>query len=118
MSSNNQVLDIQAYSFAIQDLDDESLRLHMFQVEQSLSKLLDTNKELLQEIEVTRLKQNSSPNANEDYSSDIILYEETIEENHRAKKAKEERLSIVKNELKKRGLISEKIHNDHEGLYL
>lgn len=118
MSSSNQAFDIQAYSLTIQELDDESLRLHMFQVEQSLSKLLETNKELHQEIEATRQKQNTSTNANEGYASDIKLYEETIEENFSAKQAKEERLSIVKNELQNRGLLAGTHNNDHEGFYL
>lgn len=119
MSSSNQAFDIQAYFLTIQELDDESLRLHMFQVEHSLSKLLETNKELHEEIEATRQKQNTSTNANEGYSSDINLYKETIEENLSAKQAKEERLSIVRNELQKRGLLAGTVHNnDHEGFYL
>lgn len=103
MSSETTPIHIEDFKLALEDLTNENIESVLLQLENSLSKLRETNEYLDNEI-----KSNADPDSN-------TLYQETIAENEQVIKSQLERVAAIKQELAKRGQQSKV---EEEGIYL
>ncbi|ODV70067.1 hypothetical protein HYPBUDRAFT_151553 [Hyphopichia burtonii NRRL Y-1933] len=122
MSSSAKPIDINDFKEAIADLGDSNLFSLKVQLENSISKLEETNLILEQEISTVKenLKKETNQGKLDDLKGDLTLFQESIEENMPVISNQRERINTLNIELTKRGLINEgkPISKEDEGVYL
>lgn len=122
MSSSSKPIDINDFKEAIADLGDSNLFSLKVQLENSISKLEETNLILEQEISTVKenLKKETNQGKLDDLKGDLTLFQESIEENMPVISNQRERIHTLNIELTKRGLINEEksISKEDEGVYL
>lgn len=122
MSSSAKPIDINDFKEAIADLGDSNLFSLKVQLENSISKLEETNLILEQEISTVKenLKKETNQGKLDDLKGDLTLFQESIEENMPVISNQRERIHTLNIELTKRGLINEEkpISKEDEGVYL
>lgn len=122
MSSSAKPIDINDFKEAIADLSDSNLFSLKVQLENSISKLEETNLILEQEISTVKenLKKETNQEKLDDLQGDLTLFQESIEENVPVISNQRERINTLNIELTKRGLINEEkpISKEDEGVYL
>ncbi|CAH2353892.1 translation machinery-associated protein 17 [[Candida] railenensis] len=123
MSSNSKPIQIEEFILAIKDLSDENLKSILSQLDNSISKLVESNETLAQEIETTKeaVSQLKPEESHEELKQDLVLYTETIEENNEVIANQKERVTQLNIELGRRGLKeppSESLDSKAKELYL
>ncbi|KAK6203623.1 uncharacterized protein RJT21DRAFT_119788 [Scheffersomyces amazonensis] len=115
ISSSQQPISITEFTRAITELHQDVLESIKKQLVTSLTKLIQTNNELQDEITSIR-RQLSVNDTNElELDEDLKLYAETIGENRVVIEEQKSRISAVLNELVTRGLLSDANRIKEEG---
>lgn len=123
MSSNSKPIRIEEFILAIKDLSDENLKSILSQLDNSITKLVESNETLAEEIETTKeaVSQLKADESHEELKQDLILYTETIEENNEVITNQKERVTELNKELERRGLKdapSDSLDSKAKELYL
>lgn len=108
MSEQTKPIELSQFIMAIKDISTENCQSVKSNLENSISKLLETNGILNQEIEqVTNAIQNLTPEqSHEDLKNDLLLYLESVDENNQVITNQKSRIFAINDELIERGQFS------------
>ena len=108
MSEQTKPIELSQFIRAIKDISTENCQSVKSNLENSISKLLETNGILNQEIEqVTNAIQNLTPEqSHEDLKNDLLLYLESVDENNQVITNQKSRIFAINDELIERGQFS------------
>lgn len=109
MSSNSSPIELGHFITAIKDISQENIESVKSQLRNSITKLVETNQELQVEIEGSKkkLQQLKPEESHDDLRDDILLFQESIDENEKVITDQQLRVAALLEELVARNLITE-----------
>jgi membrane-associated HD superfamily phosphohydrolase len=108
MSEQTKPIELSQFITAIKDISTENCQSVKSNLQNSISKLLETNGILNQEInQVTNTIQNLTPEqSHQDLKNDLLLYLESVDENNQVISNQKFRIFAINDELIERGQFS------------
>lgn len=113
----SEPITAEQYVTAIHDVSDKQIEDSKAQLHTSITRMILTNLELLDELYAIGLKLDNVLNnaeAASDLEEDRALYQETVDENNKTIEAQQFRITLALTELVRRGLTSEALKTDEE----
>lgn len=122
MTSTQKPISIGDFRAALPDLPDDALLGLEQQLKLSLEKLRETNDTLEKEIsEIKQTQENiTEASQREELKNDTIIYQEAVQENRVVIENQQQRLELVEETLRKRGLKASSTtqNEDNKGIYI